>query len=195
MERTIETQVKAEMTRERWKHSLGVAETAADLAVFFHCSVEKARIAGILHDYARELPGSKLIRLAEHFGYPVLPEERVNPVVLHAPVGAFLVQEDFGVSDVEILGAITKHTVGGREMTLLDKIIFLADMIEPGRNWPGVEKLRNLVYNDINQAMLEAIDGTVRYLKERNQMIHPLTLLTRKQVLSEIGSGPETTNK
>jgi predicted HD superfamily hydrolase involved in NAD metabolism len=170
--------LKDKMTAKRWQHSLGVAETAKKLALFWGADPEKAWLAGIFHDYARELPKPQLIKIATAYGLPVLKEERDNPVVLHAPIGALLVKDDFNIKDEEILSAISKHTVGGESLTLLDKIIFLADLVEPGRNWPGVEKLRTMVYQDLKGAMKEALDGTIQYLKEQGRTIHPITLLT-----------------
>ncbi|MDD2498225.1 MAG: bis(5'-nucleosyl)-tetraphosphatase (symmetrical) YqeK [Desulfitobacteriaceae bacterium] len=188
MKESMELLVKGKMSPERWQHSLGTAETAVDLAIFWKCDQHKAKLTGILHDYAREIPEDQLIVLAQKAGHQVLEEERFNPVVLHAPVGAFLAETEFGIKDREVLDAIAKHTVGGDSMSLLDKIIFLSDMIEPSRQWPGVEKLRRMVYNDIDRAMLDAIQGTLAYLKKRNLTVHPTTLLTRKNLLIKFKS-------
>ncbi|MEL7564681.1 MAG: bis(5'-nucleosyl)-tetraphosphatase (symmetrical) YqeK [Dehalobacterium sp.] len=170
--------LKDSMSSYRWEHSLSVAETAKELARFWGADLEKAWLAGILHDFAREFPEDQLIRLALEHGLSVLEAERANSVVLHAPVGAILVHEKFGIKDPEILSAIAKHTVGGISLTLLDKIIFLADMIEAGRNWPGVEKLRSMVYQDLDQTLKEALEGTIKFLKEKGRIIHPHTLAT-----------------
>lgn len=186
MERNLESIMKVKLSPSRWNHSLGVAETSIQLAQFWKGNPDKARLAGILHDYAREIPEGQLVILAETLGYRLLKEERLNPVVLHAPVGALLVKKELGVEDTEVLSAIARHTVGGEVMSLLDKILFLADMIEPKRDWLGVEKLRKLVYNDINLAMVTAVNGTIEYLQERKQIIHPYTLLTRDSILREM---------
>jgi len=177
--------VKDSMSSYRWEHSLGVAETAKELARFWGADPEKAWLAGIFHDFAREFPEDQLIKIAIEHGLSVLREEKANPVVLHAPVGAFLVREKFGITDPEILSAIAKHTVGGESLTLLDKIILLADMIEAGRDWPGVEKLRYMVYQDLDQTLKEALEGTIRFLKEKGQVIHPHTLVAYRN----LGSG------
>ncbi|HHT64393.1 MAG: bis(5'-nucleosyl)-tetraphosphatase (symmetrical) YqeK [Bacillota bacterium] len=174
--------LKNSMTAERWLHSLGVAETAKKMAEFWGADPEKAWLAGIFHDYARELPYRQLMEIAQENGLDILDEERDNPVVLHAPVGAFLVKKDFSITDGEILSAISKHTVGGECLTLLDKIIFLADMVEPSRNWPGVDKLRAKVYQDLDQTMAEAIEGTIEYLQEKGCKVHPVTLKAWHQI-------------
>ncbi|MGI6066744.1 MAG: bis(5'-nucleosyl)-tetraphosphatase (symmetrical) YqeK [Bacillota bacterium] len=183
MKESMELLVKRKISPERWRHSLGVANIASELASFWQVNPHQAMQAGILHDYAREVPQEQLIILAQKSGHQLLEEEIINPVVLHAPVGAFLVETELGIKDREVLNAIAKHTVGGASMSLLDKIIFLSDMIEPGREWPGVEKLRKMVYNNIDRALLDAIQGTVEYLKERNLPIHPITLRTYKNLL------------
>lgn len=174
--------LKDSMSSYRWQHSLGVAKTAKELALFWGADPEKAWLAGIFHDYARELPENQLIKIALEQGVSVLGEERANPVVLHAPVGAFLVNKELGITDPEILSAISKHTVGGESLSLLDKIIFLADMIEENREWSGVEKLRAMVYQDVDQTLKEAIEGTIDFLQEKGQKVHPLTLVTYKQL-------------
>lgn len=175
--------VKAGMTNRRFQHSLAVAETAENLAGFWGADPENAWLAGIFHDYARELTEDQLLNFVLVHGIVILEEEKDNPVVLHAPVGAFLVQKEFGISDPEILSAIAKHTVGGKDLTLLDKIIFLADLIEIGRKWPGVEKLRGMVYQDLDQALKIALEGTIKFLKEKGQPIHPDTLATYKSLI------------
>lgn len=174
--------LKDSMSCYRWQHSLGVAETAQKLARFWGADPKKAWLAGIFHDYAREIPEDKLIKIALEHGLSVLREERANSVVLHAPVGALLVNKEFGMKDPEILSAISKHTVGGESLTLLDKIIFLADMIEEGREWPGVEKLRAMVYQDLDQTLKEALEGTIKFLQEKGQEIHPHTLVTYQKI-------------
>lgn len=177
--------IKNHMSTYRWTHSLGVAKAAQELAEFWGENPEKAWLAGIFHDYAREIPTDELIKIALEYHLPLLKEDRANPVVLHAPVGAFLIKKELGVNDPEILSAITKHTVGGETLTLLDKIIFLADMIEENRDWPGVEKLREIVYQDIDYTLKEAIEGTMDYLREKGQKIHPLTLVTYNSLKGE----------
>lgn len=168
--------LKAGMTSKRFQHSLAVAETAEKLAGFWGADPEKAWLAGVFHDCAREFTRDQLRNFALAQGIVVLEEEKDNPVVLHAPVGALLVQKEFGISDPEILSAIAKHTVGGKDLTLLDKIIYLADLIEINRKWPGVEILRGMVYQDLDQALKFALEGTIKFLKEKGQPIHPDTL-------------------
>jgi len=186
MRNNIKILVKNKLSPYRWKHSIGVTKTAREMARFWGCNVEKAELAGMLHDYARELPHQMLIDTALKMGRHIIDEEYENPVVLHAPVGAFLVQKELQIRDGEILSAIEKHTVGGWPLSLLDKIIFLADLTEPGRKWSGVNELRKMAYQDLNRTMLLALEGIIKYLQENNQVIHPLTISTRNFVQREI---------
>ena len=128
----------------RYEHSVGVAETAVFLAKRFGVDVQKARVAGLLHDCAREFGNDELIGEAEKRLIVVEPLERHMPLLLHAYVGSRLVAEKYGVNDNAIEQAIWRHTVGGPQMTDLDKIIWFADMIEPHRDYPEVEMLRKL---------------------------------------------------
>ena len=122
------------LQKKRYEHSLGVADTAAMLAGRFGVDVEKARIAGLLHDCAREYRTADLPAEAARRSIAYGEVERAMPLLLHAYVGARRAEELYGVTDTEIQQAIWRHTVGGEHMTKLDKIIYFADMIEPQRD-------------------------------------------------------------
>lgn len=189
MEMDVAEKVRQRLSPRRWKHSQGVAETAEKLAAYWGINPQKAYLAGILHDYAREIPRETFPDLLETFGGQVLSEERLHPVVLHATVGAYLAKRDLGIDDAEVLQAVSRHTLGGAEMTILDKIIFLADIIEPSRDWAGVEELRRLVFDDLNQAMLAALDYNIAYFEQKQELIHPLTMVTRDFIIGEMERG------
>lgn len=174
----IEKQVSSGLFR----HVCRVAQTAEKMAVRFETDREKAFLAGILHDYAKERPEEELAAIAEENG--LLDEiYRQVPVLLHAPVGAILVKKELGIIDEEILNAIGSHTLGRPSMGRLEKIIYLADMIEPGRDYPGVESLRNLCQSDLDQAMLAALDSSLGYCLQHKRIIHPQTINTRNYFL------------
>lgn len=174
--------IKEKLSTPRYRHALGVAETAQKLAEFWGADPEKAWLAGMLHDYAREYPPEELLEMATNYGLTILREERIHPVVLHAPVGALLVKKELGIQDQEVLDAIAKHTVGGEHLSLLDKIIYLADLIEPNRRWPGVEELRREVYYDLDLALKRALEGTLNLLRKKGQVIHPNSTLMYQQL-------------
>ena len=168
----------------RYEHSLGVAETAAALARRFGVDEKQARIAGLLHDCAREFPNENLIAEAEKRLIMVEAIERQMPLLLHAYVGARLVREKYGVDDAAVEQAIWRHTVGGAQMTKLDKIIWFADMIEPGRDYPGVEELRALARTaGLDEMLLAGLTQSIIFVAQRGGLIHPATVLARNEIL------------
>lgn len=183
MIKQMKEQLAQNLSEKRYKHSVNVSKTAKELAKKFGCDPEKAKIAGLLHDCARELTSNRLLSTAEAFGIVVGEIERAQSVLLHALIGAKVAEADYGVSDPEILHAIAVHTTGGPNMTILDKIIFLADVIEPGRSFPGVELIRKLAEEDLDKAVLAAYNQSILYLAAHNSIIHPDTIIGRNELL------------
>jgi len=179
----IIAKLSEKLSAKRFRHSVGVSETAERLAELHGCDKAKAKLAGILHDCARELPSNRLLSTAEAFGIVVGDLERHEPVLLHAALGARMAQSEYGVTDREVHQSIRLHTTGGSNMTVLDKIIFLADVIEPGRSFPGVDKIRELARENLDKALLAAYDQSLQYLIERNGIIHPDTIQGRNELL------------
>lgn len=168
----------------RFAHSLGVEKTAVDLARRFGVDEEKARIAGLLHDCAREFPNDRLIEEAQKRGIEIGEVERQTPLLLHAPIGSFLVREKYEVEDEEISQAIARHTVAARDMSSLDKIIYFADMIEPNRNYPEVEHLRQLARDaTLDEMFLEGLSESIVFIVAKKSLIHPATVSARNQLL------------
>lgn len=141
-EHEITQQVKSMLSPERFKHSLGVMETAAKLAAHYGADTQKARIAGILHDCAKNIPKNQALSICEQEGVVLKDICYAEKGLIHSYLGAHLAKTRFGINDIEILDAIYYHTTGHKNMTLLTKIIYLADMIEPGRTIAGTEPLR-----------------------------------------------------
>lgn len=177
-------QVLAEKLKPfRVDHSIRVAETAVSLAKLWGADPEKAYLAGLLHDFARDEPVQRLLQVAEEKELPVTEVDRYFPVLLHAPVGAVLVRSELGVADPDVLQAISYHTTGAPAMTLLDIVIYLADMVEPGRKFPGVEYTRRASFVDLHRALFAGMDSTLRYCLEQERPIHPLTVEARNYFL------------
>lgn len=174
------------LTTKRLVHSHGVSEVAVVLARKYGVDQDKARLAGILHDCAREIPVRELADEASKRLIDIDDVERREPVLLHAALGAKLAEEKYGIRDKEILDAIEKHTVGGLSMSQLAKIIYLADLIEPNRDFPGVEKLRQIAKVDLDQAVLAAYDHTLTYIINQRGLIHPATVVGRNQILKDL---------
>ena len=168
----------------RYQHSLGVAETAVFLAQRFGVNAEQAKVAGLLHDCAREFRNEDLIAEAEKRLIMVGNIERQMPLLLHAYVGSRLVTEKYGVSDHAIEQAIWRHTVGGAKMTKLDKIIWFADMIEPNRDYPGVEELRSLAKTAaLDDMVLAGLTQSITFVLQKGGLIHPDTVIARNEIL------------
>lgn len=174
------------LSTKRFQHSLGVSQSAAQLADRFGEDVEKAKLAGVLHDCARGLSSSTLLQKAGSFAIVVNDVERCQPTLLHAPVGAYLAKNEYGVDDPQVFRAITFHTTGSHDMTVFDKIIYLADCIEPGRNFPGVDRLRGLAFDDLDKAVLAAFDQSLHYVIGLGLLIHPATVEGRNDLLQKI---------
>lgn len=172
------------LKKSRYLHSLGVADTAVFLAHRFDADVQQARIAGLLHDCAREYPNEAMLAEAEQRHIPYTDVERSMPLLLHAYIGARRVRECYGVESREIEQAIWRHTVGGEHMTCLDKIIYFADMIEPSRDYPGVDELRRLSREaDLDEMVLAGLSQSIAFVLHRNHLIHPDTVLARNEIL------------
>jgi predicted HD superfamily hydrolase involved in NAD metabolism len=181
-------EMKAELQKRlkpgRFRHSLGVADTAVYLAHRFGVDEEKARVAGLLHDCAREFPNDALIEEAARRGIAVEPLERSMPLLLHAYIGAERVKEIYGVEDAEICQAIYRHTVGGGNMTPLDKIIWYADMIEPNRDYPEVEHLRRLAREaSLDEMVLVGLSESIVFVVRKGHLVHPATVQARNEIL------------
>ena len=157
--------VKKQITDHRYQHTLGVMETAIALAKRYGADEKKAELAAIFHDYAKFRDKDEMKFIIQNQGMD--PEFlNYNSELWHAPVGAYLVEKEAEVSDSEILDAIRYHTTGRPNMALLEKMIYLADYIEPGRNFPGVEEVREMAKKDLNQALIQALKNSIRVFYE-----------------------------
>ena len=180
MRRTLQSRLK----KNRFAHSIGVAETALKLAKKFSVDEDKAYIAGLLHDCAREFEDDQLKAEAIKRNISIGEIENKMPLLLHSYIGAMMIKEVYGVYDDEIFSAIWKHTVGSKYMTALDKIIYFADMIEPNRNYPGVEDLRKISEsNELDEIILYAMNESIKFVIQKNSLIHPDTVAARNEIL------------
>ena len=171
---------------KRYVHSLGVADEAWRLAMLHGADPDRARLAGLLHDCAKGIPKERQAEECDRLGVPLDPATRALPQVIHGFLGERLARDRFGVKDGAVLRAIRLHTVGGSGMTLLDKVVFLADGTEPGRHYPGVEGVRAAADRGVDEALRLFLDGQLRYLAARGGTVHPATLRLRE----ELGPGP-----
>jgi putative HD superfamily hydrolase of NAD metabolism len=189
--------IKARLSEHRFQHSLGVAQTAQDLAQLYGVEADKAYLTGILHDYAKNLPDSDLLVITGLDKHIADAAEIKIPELLHAPVGAYLLNRELAIEDIDILEAVRSHTLGSLNMSPLAKIIFLADMIEPNRDtYPELERLRRLARSNLDEAMLLGLESTIRYCLDRGAVLHPRTVEVRNYFLQKIKhKGLETQTK
>uniref|UniRef100_E6Q695 bis(5'-nucleosyl)-tetraphosphatase (symmetrical) n=1 Tax=mine drainage metagenome TaxID=410659 RepID=E6Q695_9ZZZZ len=159
----------------RAAHSIRVARCAELLAMRHGLDPERARTAGMLHDLARLWPASRLLEEASRRAYPIDDFERRNPIVLHAPLSALLARERFGIQDSEIGEAIAAHTLGAAEMSPLARVLFLADALEPQRDYRERAELWELALQDLDAAMYATLESTLAYARNRGYEIAPRT--------------------
>ena len=172
----IKKKLKNELDESRYEHTIGVMDTAACLAMRYGADLTQALVAGLLHDCAKCIPNDKKLKLCRKNGIEVTPFEEKAPFLLHAKLGAWMAEHEYHVSDPAILSAIACHTTGKLDMSLLDKIVFIADYIEPGRNKaPGLPEIRRLSFTDIDQALIRILSDTLDYLASSNDHIDPAT--------------------
>jgi predicted HD superfamily hydrolase involved in NAD metabolism len=183
-----ESYARERLSDKRYAHTLRVAETAERLAKLHGLDPERARLAGLLHDTAREVGKEELLRVAEEDGLPIGDFERERPILLHGPVAAKLAREDLGVEDGEILDAVRVHTTGKPGMGPLALALFVADKIEPGREQPGVEDLRELASVSLHRAARAALEDSISYNERRDRPAHPKSRQTLEWLR---GSGDE----
>lgn len=172
----IKTKIQPVLSPKRYEHTLGVMYTAGALAMRYHEDMYHALFAGLLHDCAKGFPESALLSLAQAFRISITEAERKNPGLLHAKVGAHLAQKEYGITDAYITDAISCHTTGRPNMTLLDKIIYVADYMEPNRcEAPNLDQIRRLAFEDIDECLYAILESTVAYLKQKDAVIDPMT--------------------
>lgn len=161
---------------KRYEHTLGVAYTAASLAMRYDVDINDALVAGLLHDCAKCLSNDKKVSICEKNNIHVTEIERKNPSLLHAKVGSFIAMDTYHIKDMDILNAIMYHTTGRPEMSLLEKITFISDYIEPGRKQaPNLPIIRKLAFIDLDKALLKILEDTLEYLKQSREEIDTAT--------------------
>lgn len=175
------------LKESRYRHSVGVEEVSHDMAIIHGCSVDKAIIAGILHDCAKYLTDEELLSECEKYHLSVTAVEKKCPFLLHGKVGALYAAIKYEVSDDEILSAITYHTTGRPAMTLLEKIVFTADYIEPFRKpLPRINEIREAAYSNLDLAVYMTAENVLNYLGSQGQEIDVLTVETYKYYKKEL---------
>lgn len=177
--------VQQQMPKKRWQHTFGTMQSAVELARRFGGDPDKAELAALLHDYCKYWPVERQAEvLREKGAQKDLFEYESN--IWHGPAAAEAVRDELGITDEEVLDAVRWHTSGRETMTLLDKIVCLADYIEPGRDFPDVHKIRKLAKHSLEEALLAGFDTTISFLLEKKAKIYPLSVFSRNSLINEI---------
>ncbi len=171
---TLESKIRRRLKPERFTHSVNVAKKAVELAEKYGVDTRKAYIAGMVHDCAKNIPHEKARQKCIDYDVELDEGEISNPGLIHAKLGERIAHIEFGIGDKEILSAIKWHTLGHPDMTKLEKIIYVADMIEDGRTFPGVKELRKIAEKDLDEAVEACTAATVRHNEKYGKEIHPM---------------------
>ncbi len=183
----IRSYIEKELKPSRYRHSIGVMDSARKLAERHGENPEKAALAGILHDCGKNRSGPESLRLLEAIGYVPNEVERYEPSLLHGHIGALVAREHFGITDDEVLSAIACHTTGKTGMSALDKIIYIADYIEPNRDGDWVFPLRTLAFQNLDRCLILCADSTLTFVMRKGKPIHPDTVRMRNETLMRLG--------
>lgn len=183
----IEKTLKGMLPERRLKHSLNVSKCAVKLSEIYKCDKEKAEIAGLVHDCAKYFTDEQIEDSIKRFNVELDPLEVNNIALSHSVIGSYVAVGIFSIKDEEIINAIKYHTTGKENMSLLEKIIYMADLIEEDRNFPRVEELRELTYSGkLEEALLLSFNNTIKFVIDNNQLIHPRTIKARNYILEEL---------
>ncbi len=175
----IITRLKTKISEKRFEHSLGVEYTAACMAMVHGADIEKARLAGLLHDCAKGLTTKEKLEKAKKHGLDISRFEERNPDMLHAKLGAYYARYKYDITDRDVLNAICYHTTGRPDMSLLEKIIFVADYIEPNRKMlTDMEEIRREAFEDIDCCVVHILRNTLEYLKKSANEMDYMTQVT-----------------
>lgn len=176
----IRAELKNVLKPDRYRHTTGVMYTAASLAMRYNCDINKAMYAGLLHDCGKFTSGEEQIKMCHDYDIPLTESEILMPALIHAKLGAYFAEHKYGVTDKDILNSIIYHTTGRPDMTMIEKIIYIADYIEPNRKTiPRLDEVRHLAFTDIDKAIYISADSTISYLEKAGKPVDPMTIKTR----------------
>ena len=183
----IELKLKDMLPERRLRHSLNVAKCAIELSKIYNCDENKAEIAGLIHDCAKYFDNEQVKECVEKYNISLDELEKNNIALSHSTIGAYVAKEEFNINDEDIINAIKYHTTGKENMSLLEKVIYMADLIEEGRDFPGVDELRKLTYEGkLDEAIVLSFNNTIKFVINNNQLIHPRTVTARNYILKEL---------
>lgn len=179
--------VKSKVSIKRFNHIMAVVDMSIKLAKIYNADIEKCKIAALLHDICKEMNMEEMKKICKNnFSEDLSDEDLENDEILHPFVGAYWVEKNLKIEDIEILNAIKNHTLGNKNMTLVEKIVYIADAVEITRNYPGVEEIRNLVFKDLNEGILFEAGKKEKYLESIGKKSHKNSYAMQKSIREEI---------
>lgn len=182
-EEVIKAYLKDRVSEKRYKHVLGVCDTAVRMAECYGSNREEAKLAALIHDIAKNMSDAEIVKLVSSKGYAINSVENINPQLMHGLAAAIIGEDEIGIQNEDIFNSVRYHTTGREKMSLLEKIIYLADYIEPSRNFPGVDELRELALKDLDAAVLMALENTIKYVIKRGELLHLDTIMARNYLI------------
>jgi len=182
----IKLRLQEMLGEERLEHSVNTSKIARKLAIKYNYDADRAEVAGLLHDCAKDLDCENLKKVVKEYNIKIDKFVAKIPKLLHPLVGAVIAKREFNIQDPVILKAIKAHSTGVAQMSLLDKIIYLSDKIEPLRNMNGVEEVRKIAEKDLDRAVLMALDKGLIYVISKGSLIHPISIEARNNILSKV---------
>ena len=178
--------VKSKMSLKRFTHTLGVVEMAGKLADIYKADVEKCKLAALLHDICKEMDMEDIKNICKNnFLNDLTEEDLENNEILHGFAGAYWVENNLGIKDIDILNAIKYHTIGCEKMNLVSKIVYISDAIELGRNYPDVVEIREETYRNLDKGILLEIEKNEKFLKSIGKKQHINTVKMKNEILKE----------
>lgn len=178
---SIHSYIEKNLNEKRRAHVYGVVETAKKLAEKYGCDIEKAETAALYHDMFRSTPVEVLNMYVRQLGLPDVYLDNAN--LAHGPIAAIIMQRDYGIEDQDLLNAVKYHTTGRADMSVLEKVVYLADAIEPGRNYPTVDEARKIAEVSLDDACLFSMERSIAYIRERGLFLHEDTIKARDYLL------------
>ena len=179
----VKKELSSILTKKIYEHSIRVLETAIELAKIYNIDLEKVAIAAILHDFAKEFKRDELVSISKNF-FKEETEDYLDYIeILHSYAGTYIAKNKFNINDSDILNAIKYHTTGRKNMSLIEKIVYIADAIEPKRDYPHVKKIRELAFKNLDKAILVEVNNKIEYLVNENLVIHINSIEMRNWLL------------
>lgn len=184
-EKQMDGYLRENLKKSRYIHTYGVVKSAEELSFIYNCNNEQVRLAALLHDCGKVLSKDEIFSILQKKKINIDDVIKSTPEIMHGVCSAYIAEYIMGVKDEQVLEAINCHTTGKENMSLLDKIIYLADCIEENRNYDGVEELRKLAVENLNEAVIKSFEQTIKYVLSSGRILHINTIKARNYLIIE----------